>query len=531
MARKAVSHVQGKGSLAHNNREFSFKNVDSSRTKNNIVYKKQSIDEAYRECFGEAQKRFNKKQTRADRKIDSSYFEHMFGEKPESQRAKSVLVGSNKQKSFYETLVQVGDMSDSRVGTADGERVADCLDEYMRGFQERNPNFHVFNAVLHMDEATPHLHIDYIPVGHYSRGMDTQNGLAKALEEMGYGKGKGAINEWRLSERRALEDICIKNGVEIKEPEKGRGYSLTPAEYKAQIETEKAELRMGLSELEAKKELLEKEIAPLAKMEVQASRIKTKDINGKDTHKTSKSMFGGKETVTVPKDDYDKMMEQSKAYRVNRPKIQTLEADQEAVQKRESTADGREREIFKKAETLAVKEKQVDDMYQVQANLNAIYEQLWREHDVLQKRHSDIVKQANEKIKKDGGLIASLRGEKRTLESELILVRENHAEGLKTLSDVLNERLEGAWSVVTGVVQAIRLLKFTDNKYSKGNLTPEQGILVDAVANYAEYWARQDGFPERAEQIKKYVGLSPNMETHLKALEPKEPKKDRGMSR
>lgn len=59
----------------------------------------------------------------------------------------------------------------------------------MNGFQARNLNFHVFNAVLHMDEATPHLHIDYIPIRHYKRGVDTQNGIAQALKEMGYGEG------------------------------------------------------------------------------------------------------------------------------------------------------------------------------------------------------------------------------------------------------------------------------------------------------------------------------------------------------
>ena len=300
----------------------------------------------------------------------------MFSEAPESQKAKSVLKASNKQKSFYEALVQVGDMQDLKVGTADGERVAKCLDEYMRGFQDRNPNFYVFNAVLHIDETTPHLYIDYIPVGYYTRGMDTQNGLAKALEEMGYGKGKGAINEWRLSERKALEEICVAHGIEVKEPEKGRGYSLTPDEYK-------------------------------------------------DIHKVSKSMFGNKETVTVPKEDYDKMMSQSKSYRVNRPKIQKLEADQEAVRKRENAAGGRERELIKKAETLAVKEKQVDGMYQQQSNLNAVHEQLRQEHEALQKKHSDMVKQANEQIKKGNEAVTSLNAQIRTLEGELTSVREN----------------------------------------------------------------------------------------------------------
>ena len=522
MTGKAISHVQGKGSLAHNNREFHFKNVDPDRTENNVVYKSQSIDEAYRECFGEAQERFNKKQTRADRKIDTSYFESLFGESPESQKAKSVLIGSNKQKSFYEALVQVGDMQDSKVGTVDGELVAKCLDEYMRGFQDRNPNFHVFNAVLHMDEATPHLHIDYIPVGHYTRGMDTQNGLAKALEEMGHGKGKGAINEWRLSERKALEDICKAHGIEIKEPEKGRGYSLTPDEYKAQIEAEKAELKTGLDELEAKKGQLEKEIVPLVKMEVRAEQIKTKDESGKDIHKVSKSMFGNKETVTVPKEDYDKMMSQSKSYRVNRPKIQKLEADQESVRKRESAADGREWELSKKAETLAVKEKQVDSMYHTQANLNAVHEQLQREHDALRKKHVEMATKANEQINKGNEIITSLNAQIRTIQGELTSVRQN-----------LTEKLQRAYEGFQSVIKGLNMLKYgfndgTPNPY-KAELTPQQGRLIDGITNKASEWAKQDGFPEVADTMKNSIGLSKSIEQAVKALEPKQ--RNRGLER
>jgi hypothetical protein len=228
MSAKTVSHCQGKGSITHNNREFVFKNVDPSRTAENITYAKQPLAEAYRECFGEALQRFNEKQTRADRRIDD-YYSCLFGNAPKN----AVAIGANKQKSFYETLVQVGTKDDSGVGSPNGALAAKCLDEYMRGFSTRNPNFHVFNAVLHMDEATPHLHIDYIPVGHFKRGMDTQNGIAQALKEMGYGSGKDAINRWRLSERKALEGICREHGVEIAEPQQARGYSFTPEEYKA----------------------------------------------------------------------------------------------------------------------------------------------------------------------------------------------------------------------------------------------------------------------------------------------------------
>jgi hypothetical protein len=237
MSAKTISHCQGKGSITHNNREFVFKNVDPSRTAENITYAKQPLDEAYRECFGEALQRFNDKQTRTDRRIDD-YYSHLFGNAPKN----TVAVGANKQKSFYETLVQVGTKDDSGVGSPDGALAAKCLDEYMRGFSERNPNFHVFNAVLHKDEATPHLHIDYIPVGHFKRGMDTQNGIAQALKEMGHGSGKDAINRWRLSERKALEGICREYGVEIAEPQTARGHSFTPDEYK-EYKDELAELQ------------------------------------------------------------------------------------------------------------------------------------------------------------------------------------------------------------------------------------------------------------------------------------------------
>ena len=117
----------------------------------------------------------------------------------------------------------------------------------MNGFQERNPNFRVFNAVLHLDEATPHLHIDYIPVGHYKQGVDTQNGIAQALKEMGYGTGKDAISRWRESERAVLDGICKAHDIEIAAPEKSRG-SLTVEAYKEyvkvkeQVDEKKAEV-------------------------------------------------------------------------------------------------------------------------------------------------------------------------------------------------------------------------------------------------------------------------------------------------
>lgn len=227
MSEKRLSHCQGKGSLTHNNRKFNAKNVDDTRTKNNIIFVQQPIEAAYEHLFGAAVERYNARQKRVDRKINTSYYEHIFKRKI----SQSVVTSADKRKSFYEDVVQIGDMKNTGIGTPDAEIATACLTEYMQGFQQRNPNFYVFNAVLHLDEATPHLHIDYIPVGHYKMGVDTQNGIAQALKEMGYGSGKETIARWRESECKVLTEICNCHGIQIAAPEKSRG-SLTVEQYK-----------------------------------------------------------------------------------------------------------------------------------------------------------------------------------------------------------------------------------------------------------------------------------------------------------
>lgn len=252
MKEKRISFCQGKGSLTHNNRDFIAENVDRSRIKDNITFISQPVGEAYEQLFGESTERYNARQKRNDRKIHGTYYESLFHQKPSS----SVVTAADKRKSFYEDIVQVGKMEDSGIGTEDAKLVADCLKEFMVGFQQRNPNFYVFNAVLHMDEATPHLHIDYIPVGHYKRGQDTQNGIAQALKEMGFGEGKGAIARWRTSEIEVLNKICLEHGIQPLPPEKSRG-TMTVDEYKEQIKkseelaTENAKIE---AEIEQKKQ-------------------------------------------------------------------------------------------------------------------------------------------------------------------------------------------------------------------------------------------------------------------------------------
>ncbi|MBP1535201.1 MAG: plasmid recombination protein [Ruminococcus sp.] len=315
MEKKSISMCQGKGSLSHNNREFFAKNIDKSRTGNNIVFVKQGLGKTYHQLFNEAVDRYNAQQKRKDRRIDD-YFQHLFDRKP----GKSVITGTNKQKSFYEDLVQIGTMDDTGVGSADAEIAKECLREYMEGFQERNKNFHVFNAVMHLDEATPHLHIDYIPVGHFDRGLDTRNAMAKALKEMGHGKGKNAIDRWRLSEWEVLHQICSAHGIEISEPKKSRGYSFTVeefGEYKDKIKALKAEKARAIKERDEARAELEK---------VSAKRVKLNEI---ESIEAKESMFGKK--VTLTKEDYDKLSDTAKKYVAMEKNIKNLKKERDAA--------------------------------------------------------------------------------------------------------------------------------------------------------------------------------------------------------
>lgn len=227
-----------RGNLRHNNREFSSSNVDSERSKNNITIVSESLAEAYEKLFGKAVAAYNAKQKRACRKIDN-YYEKLFGEPVEACQD-CIIQGKNKQYNFYEYVVALGDKYTT--GFAEhgeiAEIVAQCLKEYAEDFQKRNTYLYLFNAVVHMDEATPHLHLDFIPYADgCNRGMSRQQSMNKALLAMGYGEGEDAIKKFTKHEREVFRKICEEHelnnyGIEIAEEQEGRGKTFSPDEYK-----------------------------------------------------------------------------------------------------------------------------------------------------------------------------------------------------------------------------------------------------------------------------------------------------------
>lgn len=201
--RRTISVMIGKGSLRHNNRNFTAENVDAERTKNNITYCNENIKDVYHKLFDEALEKFNARQTRKDRMIDDYY--------------EKIRTGK-QEKLFHEIILQIGNFEDMHATSENGQLSKTILYKYMQGFQERNSNLYVFSAHLHMDEATPHLHIDFIPFTTNSkRGLETRVSLKKALEAQGFvGRGRSDTewNRWVYSEKEALAKIMLEHGIE-----------------------------------------------------------------------------------------------------------------------------------------------------------------------------------------------------------------------------------------------------------------------------------------------------------------------------
>ena len=201
--KRTISAMRGKGSLTHNRRDFIAENVDSSRTPLNVEYCNEDIRAVYHELFDDALARYNEKQTRKDRAIDDYY--------------EKIRTGK-QEKLFEELIIQIGNKDDMNASSENGQLARQMLDEYMQSFQQRNPTLRVFSAHLHMDEATPHLHIDFIPFTTGSkRGLETRVSLKKALEALGFAGGTKShteLNQWIEAEKQAIASIMARHDIE-----------------------------------------------------------------------------------------------------------------------------------------------------------------------------------------------------------------------------------------------------------------------------------------------------------------------------
>lgn len=329
MGAKTISFPKGKGHLTHNNRDFISKNVVPERTSWNRIYMQESLEQAYEKCFGQALMDYNAAQGRKDRRKENYL--------------KEIENSGNKEKTFYENIVQIGKKEDTPVVdengnlTEEAKLAIEILEQYAKNFQERNPNLYLFNCVMHLDEATPHLHIDYIPVAHgYKTGMETRNSLTKALQQMGFAKAvskkENETVAWQQRERSYLTDLCREKGIDIEVLGIQRD-NLTLPEYKAAMRevealeqqaeemeihnkalaTQAGDLAKQIDELEARdksnQELLEKHDLRATTLKTISKEVDAETKNMKSIAIPVNNLFGGEEYVKVKKSDWNKIID------------------------------------------------------------------------------------------------------------------------------------------------------------------------------------------------------------------------------
>ena len=253
---RTISFMNGKGSIGHNTRSFIADNVDASRTKNNITLIHEDIKQVYHKLFDKALDEYNAKQKRKDRQI-KSYYEK--------------ISRSKQEKLFYEVIVQIGNKDDTGVGSSAAEIATWVLKDYVKMFQLRNPQLYVIGAYIHLDEETPHLHLNFVPwVSGCKRGLETKTSLKAALATRGFaseGKGNTEWKQWAEAEKDDIALIMRWYGIDWKK-KNTHNQHLSVLDYKKQerakevavLEEELEGAQVVLKLKEERIESLEKEI-------------------------------------------------------------------------------------------------------------------------------------------------------------------------------------------------------------------------------------------------------------------------------
>lgn len=273
-----ISFKQGRGNRIHNLRRYPDgkmpKNIHTDMTSENVIWYDETLTHAYHRIFDDAVEEYNSKQKRNDRKI-----------KDYQSKIKN---SKNGEKLFYEDVIQWGDKEIFEKNPELKQVAKECLLEYLDGFRERNPNLEVIGAYIHMDEASPHLHLDYIPVATgYKSGMKKRNAIDRAMKNLGFGEklrdGKdNATKQWKEAERMVLKEICVKHDLivdaEVQTPERE---DLSVLDYKKEMRSRENEiLQKENKELELRKDELEK-----VTKELQGEVLTTAEVNNLDIKK------------------------------------------------------------------------------------------------------------------------------------------------------------------------------------------------------------------------------------------------------
>ena len=476
-----VSIAKGRGYLNHNDRSIdrvSEKSWDPESSRKNVICRNIHIQDAYNQIFGKALSEYNQRQidvNHPERQI-KNYYDH--------------ISRSKQEKPFYEFVVAFGNMNDK--DTEIYPVLQRCLDEYITNFDERNPNFKVFQKIVHLDEkGIDHAHLDFIPVStHNKRGLSVKNSFRGALKEMGY-TGKTAFLDWRQSEEKYMAEILERHGLEF-ERGSGRDEHLNVHQYQAEARE--------INRL-AQQKLKNMELPSIPEPE-----IKTNPITKSESVKLSKAEFDKIKQVIDYQQTQITSLEAQKS---------DLSAKLKNVELKLDTA--RKKPYMRENETLTQELKKESDFS----------EKLTKKYEKLGNECVELRKSCN-KLKKE---VSNLHQENNDLKKENSSQFRKIKELERKISDIsldFHYKLTRAYVSIKTIVQAVGMLKYDkDEGYGIENITDKQERLIDGVSEYGSALAKENEYPELAKQMDKKVGIDESIESFVKLPEPERTRESR----
>ena len=476
-----ASIAKGRGYLNHNDRSIdrvSEKSWDPELSRKNVICRNIPIQDAYNQIFGKALSEYNQRQidvNHPERQI-KNYYDH--------------ISRSKQEKPFYEFVVAFGNMNDKNTDIY--PVLQRCLDEYITNFDERNPNFKVFQKIVHLDEkGIDHAHLDFIPVStHNKRGLSVKNSFRGALKEMGY-TGKTAFLDWRQSEEKYMADILERHGLEF-ERGSGRDEHLNVRQYQAEARE--------INRL-AQQKLKNMELPSIPEPE-----IKTNPITKSESVKLSKAEFDKIKQVIDYQQTQITSLEAQKS---------DLSAKLKNVELKLDTA--RKKPYMRENETLTQELKKESDFS----------EKLTKKYEKLGNECVELRKSCN-KLKKE---VSNLHQENNDLKKENSSQFRKIKELERKISDIsldFHYKLTRAYVSIKTIVQAVGMLKYDkDEGYGIENITDKQERLIDGVSEYGSALAKENEYPELAKQMDNKVGIDESIESFVRLLEPERTRESR----
>lgn len=476
-----MSIAKGRGYLNHNDRSIdrvSEKSWDPELSRNNIICRNIPIQDAYEQLFGKALSEYNQRQidvNHPERQI-KNYFDH--------------ISRSKQEKPFYEFVVAFGNMNDK--DTEIYPVLQRCLSDYVTDFEERNPNFKVFQKIVHLDEkGIDHAHIDFIPVStHNKRGLSVKNSFRGALKEMGY-TGKTAFLDWRQSEEKYMAEILERHGLEF-ERGSGRDEHLNVRQYQAEARE--------INRL-AQQKLKNMELPSIPEPEIKINPI-------------TKS-----ESVKLSKAEFDKIKQ---VIDFQQTQITSLEAQKSDLSAKLKNVElkldtARKKPYMRENETLTQNLKEESDFSE---KLTKKYEKLSNGYVELSNNYKKLEKENNSLHKENNDL-------KKENSSQFRKIKELE----RKISDISLDfyyKLTRAYVSIKTIIQAVGMLKYDkDEGYGIENITDKQERLIDGVSEYGSALAKENEYPELAKQMDNKVGIDESIESFVRLPEPERTRESR----